>query len=58
VRISGFCGVTDVCLSLPVVIGRRGVHFTLSPDLSAEEQEAFRRSAAIVRKTIEETDEA
>ncbi len=53
VRIGGFCGVTDMCLSLPAVIGRGGVHFTLSPDLSAEEQEAFRRSASIVRKAIE-----
>jgi L-lactate dehydrogenase len=52
-RIDGFCGVTDVCLSLPAVVGRGGVHFTLSPDLSTDEQEAFRRSASVVRKTIE-----
>lgn len=57
VRIDGFCGVTDTCLSLPAVIGRGGVHFTLSPDLSAAEQEAFRRSAAVVRKAIEATRE-
>lgn len=53
VRISGFCGVSDVCLSIPSVIGQGGVHFTLAPDLSTGEQEAFRRSAAVVRKAIE-----
>jgi L-lactate dehydrogenase len=53
VRIDGFCGVRDVCLSLPAVIGRGGVHFTLAPDLSEAEQEAFRHSAAVVRKAIE-----
>jgi L-lactate dehydrogenase len=58
VRIGGFCGVTDVCLSIPVVVGRGGVHFTLSPDLSADEQEAFRQSASVVRKTIETIDHA
>jgi L-lactate dehydrogenase len=41
-----------VCLSLPAVIGRGGVHFTLVPDLNAAEQDAFRRSAAVVRRTI------
>jgi L-lactate dehydrogenase len=45
--------VRDVCLSLPAVIGRGGVHFTLAPDLSEAEQEAFRHSAAVVRKAIE-----
>jgi len=57
VRIDGFCGVSDVCLSIPAVIGRGGVHFTLVPDLSAAEQDAFRRSAAVVRRTIEATGE-
>jgi L-lactate dehydrogenase len=52
VRIDGFCDISDVCLSLPAVIGRGGVHFTLVPDLNAAEQEAFRRSAAVVRRTI------
>jgi L-lactate dehydrogenase len=53
VRINGFCDVTDVCLSIPAVIGRGGVRFTLSPDLSAGERDAFRRSAAVVRRTLE-----
>jgi L-lactate dehydrogenase len=52
VRINGFCDISDVCLSLPAVIGRGGVHFTLVPDLNAAEQESFRRSAAVVRRTI------
>jgi L-lactate dehydrogenase len=52
VRIDGFCGVTDVCLSIPAVIGQGGVRFTLSPDLDAAEQKAFRRCATVVRTTI------
>jgi L-lactate dehydrogenase len=53
VRIDGFCGVKDVCLSVPAVVGRGGVRFTLRPDLDPREQEAFRQSAAVVRATIE-----
>jgi L-lactate dehydrogenase len=52
VRMNGFCGVTDVCLSLPAVIGREGVHLVLNPDLDAQEQEAFRRCAEAVRNTL------
>ncbi|TWT91958.1 lactate/malate dehydrogenase family protein [Stieleria varia] len=52
VLIDGFCEVTDVCLSLPAVIGREGVTRVIRPQLTAEEQDAFRRSAESVRKTI------
>lgn len=56
VRMNGFCGVSDVCLSLPAVIGRGGVHRVLNPDLDDPEQDAFRRSAEAVRRTLASMD--
>jgi len=52
VCIDGFCGVRDVCLSIPVVVGKRGVERVLKPALNAGEIEEFQRSAAIVRTAI------
>jgi len=53
VRVDGFCGVSDVCLSLPVVVGAGGVERVLQPALSGVEREAFRHSAGIVRAAID-----
>lgn len=53
VLIDGYLGVRDVCLSLPAVIGRDGISRVLHPQLDAEEAEAFRQSAAVVREAIE-----
>lgn len=52
VRIDGYLGVSDVCLSLPVVVGRRGIERYIHPELSAEEQQAFLRAADAVRGAI------
>lgn len=49
VLLDGFCGIDDVCLSLPVVMGRQGVSRILRPALSAEETAAFKTSAERVR---------
>ncbi len=46
----GFCGVEDVCLSLPVVVGAGGVERILHPALDDRERAAFLRSAAVVRE--------
>ncbi len=54
VLIDGFCGVHDVCLSLPAVIGRGGVTRVLKPVLTEQEQAAFIRSAEAVRRTIDQ----
>ncbi len=40
----------DVCLSLPCVLGARGVEAVLRPPLTAEEEAALRRSAEILRE--------
>jgi len=41
----------EVCLSLPCVLGARGVEAVLRPPLSAEEEAALRRSAEILRES-------
>jgi L-lactate dehydrogenase len=51
--INGYCGVHDVCLSVPVVLGRSGVTRRFEPLLDESEQAAFRQSARIVRGAIE-----
>lgn len=52
VRIRGYLGVQDVCLSLPVVLGRNGVERVLYPELNEEERQAFLRGAEQVREGI------
>jgi L-lactate dehydrogenase len=52
--LDGQFGIRDVCLSLPCVIGRRGILRVLEPELSAGEVEALRTSAQVVRGMIEE----
>lgn len=52
VLVDGYLEIRDVCLSLPAVIGRKGVTKILHPPLSPDEQLAFRRSADSVRATI------
>jgi L-lactate dehydrogenase len=54
-RLDGQHGVTDVALSLPTVVGRRGVERLLTVAMSVAETEAFRRSAETLcdlRRTI------
>jgi L-lactate dehydrogenase len=55
VLIDGYCGVSDVCLSVPCVIGRQGVHLRLKPDLNAQERDLFRKCADRVRSIIDLT---
>ena len=49
VMLDGFCGIDDVCMSVPVVVGRHGVTQVLRPQLSEDEAAAFRESAARIR---------
>lgn len=51
-RVDGFLGVDDVCLSLPAVIGKRGIERILHPQLNEQERQAFLHSAAVVRGVI------
>lgn len=45
-------GVPDVALSLPRTVGRAGVSATLWPELSAQEAEALRASAQVLRDRL------
>lgn len=55
VPIEDFLGVSDVCLSVPVVIGRAGVTQVLRPVLNDEEIASFRQAADAVRRIIDQT---
>ena len=52
VLVDGYEGVSGVCLSLPVVVGREGVVRWMNPKLNEEEAEAFRASASVIREAI------
>ena len=54
VKISGYLGVEDVCLSVPVVVGKRGVERYLHPNLNESEADQFRAAAKAVREVIDE----
>lgn len=49
----GACGIEGVCLSLPTVIGRRGVCAVLEPALAQQELDALRASAQVLRRTLD-----
>jgi L-lactate dehydrogenase len=53
VKIDGFLGVEGVCLSVPVVVGKRGIERFLHPNLNAVEAEQFREAAKAVRQVID-----
>ncbi len=50
---SRYEGVTDVCLSLPCVVGAGGVERFITPPLTAEELEALQNSAKALRSVID-----
>ncbi|MEM1011522.1 MAG: lactate dehydrogenase [Planctomycetota bacterium] len=52
--VDGPYGIRDVCLSLPCIIGRRGVIKVLEPNLDNNEAEALRHSARVVRGVIDD----
>jgi malate dehydrogenase len=49
VSLNGEYGQNDICLGVPVVIGKNGWEKILDMDLSADEQAAFNKSADAVR---------
>ncbi len=53
VKIDGFAGVHNVCLSVPVVVGSQGIERYLHPPLNPMETAQFRRAATAVRALID-----
>ncbi len=49
VSLNGEYGQSDICLGVPVVIGKNGWEKIIEMDLSADEQAAFNKSAEAVR---------
>jgi malate dehydrogenase len=49
VSLNGEYGQKDICLGVPVVIGKNGWEKIVEMDLSTNEQEAFNKSADAVR---------
>ena len=49
VSLDGEYGQSDICLGVPVVIGKNGWEKIVAMDLSADEQAAFNKSADVVR---------
>lgn len=49
---TGQYGVTDMCLSLPCVVGANGIEETLTLPMSKEEEEGFRASAEKLKETF------
>lgn len=49
---TGLYGIEDVCLSVPTVVGRRGVVAQIEMALAEEELEALRRSAQVLKETL------
>jgi len=45
-------GISDVCLSLPTVIRRSGVHRVVKLDLSSGELEGLRHSASLLKESL------
>jgi len=50
---TGQYGVSDICLSLPSVVGENGVEEILTLPMNAEEQEGFRASANKLKATLD-----
>ena len=52
-HLSGEFGEKNVCIGVPVVLGRQGVERVVEVDLAPAEREAFRQSVAAVRADLE-----
>lgn len=50
----GPLGISDVCLSLPTVVGRAGIERVIEPRVSDEEATALRKSAEVLKATLAE----
>jgi len=51
--LQGQYGLADVCLSLPVVLGRGGVERVIEIPLSHEERQGLERSAGVIRNALQ-----
>ena len=48
----GALGISDVCLSLPTILTRKGVERVIEPVVSNDERKALQASAEVLKKTL------
>jgi L-lactate dehydrogenase len=53
-QVSGTYGIRDVCLSVPTVVGRKGVEAQLEIELWPKEVSALQHSGQVLRETIDQ----
>jgi L-lactate dehydrogenase len=51
-RVEGVDGISDVCMSLPLVVGRSGITSRLKPVLSTDELHGLQHSAKMLREVL------
>ncbi len=52
--VNGQYGMSDVCISVPTVVGRKGVHAQLEIEIWPKEVSALQHSAQVLRETIDQ----
>ncbi|NTV22990.1 MAG: L-lactate dehydrogenase [Nanoarchaeota archaeon] len=52
--VEDYYGITDVCLSLPCIVGKTGIKETVHPTLDEKERESLKKSANVIKKAIKE----
>jgi L-lactate dehydrogenase len=50
--IEDYCGISDVCFSLPTVVDRGGIQRVLRLEIDKAETAKLRHSSDVLRKTI------
>jgi len=51
--LTNYFDIDDICLSVPVVVGKNGITRVLQPELDKNERKAFHRSATFVKSQID-----
>jgi len=54
--LNGEYGLTDVALSTPCIVGKRGIEARMPPSLNYQEQQELKASAAMLREVIDALD--
>ena len=49
-----YCGISDVCISLPFIVGAKGIEGEIYPDITEEEKEKLVASADTLKKIIKD----
>ncbi len=50
--VKGEYGISDVCMSLPFVVGARGIQGRITPSLTPDEEKLLLKSAGVLKNTI------